>query len=93
MSPMGEDTRRSGLDLDRETMLALADPCTAERMNEAVRGPVVESGLAMMSSTRLRGVYALRLRILNHRTNGADASRTVEAVEAADRGALAGARS
>ncbi len=44
------------------------DEAALERINEAVQARVIESGMAMMSSTRLRGVYALRLCILAHHT-------------------------
>ena len=39
------------------------------------------SGVAMMSSTRLRGLYSLRLCILNHTTTWEDVQRTLEAIE------------
>jgi hypothetical protein len=35
----------------------------------------------MMSSTRLRGLYSLRLCILNHNTAWSDVRRTLEAIE------------
>lgn len=39
-----------------------------EKLNDGVQARVIESGTAMMSSTRLRGLYSLRLCILNHTT-------------------------
>ncbi len=44
----------------------------------------------MMSSTRLRGLYSLRLCILNHNTTWADVERTLEAIERFGLEALAG---
>lgn len=67
-----------------------ADPATVEALNEAVQARVIESGIAMMSSTRLRGTYALRLCILSHQTTWDDVLRTFEALEQHGREALAG---
>ncbi|MDZ7781036.1 MAG: aminotransferase class I/II-fold pyridoxal phosphate-dependent enzyme [Gemmatimonadota bacterium] len=58
-----------------------ADAEELEALNERVRTEIVNSGLAMMSSTRLRGTYALRLCILNHTTSWDDVRRTLEATE------------
>jgi len=52
-----------------------------ERVNEAIQGRLLSSGMAMTSSTRLRGVYSLRLCILNHRTRWEDVLRTLEEIE------------
>ncbi|HSW30686.1 MAG TPA: aminotransferase class I/II-fold pyridoxal phosphate-dependent enzyme [Longimicrobiales bacterium] len=52
-----------------------------EELNESVQARVVRSGAAMMSSTRLRGIYALRLCILTHRTTWADVEETLKAIE------------
>ena len=52
-----------------------------EELNDAVQARVIRSGAAMMSSTRLRGTYALRLCILTHRTTWADVEETLKAVE------------
>ncbi len=60
----------SGLDEDR-----------LEEINEAVQSRIIDSGTAMMSSTRLRGLYSLRLCILNHNTTWDDVARTLEAAE------------
>ena len=60
-----------------------------ERMNERVQAEVVASGFAMMSSTRLRGTYALRLCILNHTTTWDDVRRTLEMIETLGRAATA----
>ncbi len=57
------------------------DEQALERLNEAIQGRVIETGMAMMSSTRLKGVYSLRLCILAHRTTWADVEATLAAVE------------
>ena len=50
-------------------------------INDAVQARVIETGTAMMSSTRLRGRYSLRLCILNHNTTWDDVRDTLEAIE------------
>jgi len=52
-----------------------------EQINDGVQARVIETGTAMMSSTRLRGRYSLRLCILNHTTTWDDVRETLEAVE------------
>ena len=52
-----------------------------ERINETVQARVIDTGTAMMSSTRLRGLYSLRLCILNHNTTWDDVHRTLAAIE------------
>ncbi len=52
-----------------------------ETLNDAVQARVIESGIAMMSSTRLHGTYALRLCILSHQTVWSDVEDTLKAVE------------
>jgi len=52
-----------------------------ERLNAGVQERVIAEGVAMMSSTRLKGTYALRLCILNHQTTWADVRETLEAIE------------
>ncbi|HSG06964.1 MAG TPA: aminotransferase class I/II-fold pyridoxal phosphate-dependent enzyme [Longimicrobiales bacterium] len=61
-----------GVDLDAEAL---------ERFNEEVQGRVIQDGTAMMSSTRLKGVYALRFCIMAHTTTWADVERTLRALE------------
>ncbi len=68
-----------GIDLDDEYL---------EEVNEAVQARVIETGTAMMSSTRLRGLYSLRLCILNHTTTWDDVRSTLEAIECFGRDAL-----
>ncbi len=57
------------------------DDAALERLNEAVQARVIETGTAMMSSTRLRGVYALRLCIMAHHTTWRDVEETLAAIE------------
>ena len=52
-----------------------------EKVNEAVQARVIESQVAMMSSTRLRGLYSLRLCILNHTTTWRDVRETLHSIE------------
>lgn len=52
-----------------------------EALNESVQTGVIDTGRAMMSSTRLRGVYALRLCILNHHTTADDVDEVLEIIE------------
>jgi len=56
-----------------------------ERLNERIQNELVRSGLAMMSSTRLRGRFSLRLAILNYRSRWSDVKDTLEAVESLGR--------
>jgi len=57
------------------------DDARLEQVNEGVQARVIDAGIAMMSSTRLRGLYSLRLCILNHNTAWSDVLRTLEAIE------------
>lgn len=52
-----------------------------EELNEGIQDRIVQSGFAMMSSTRLRGQYALRFCILNHRSHWEHVRETLERVE------------
>jgi glutamate/tyrosine decarboxylase-like PLP-dependent enzyme len=54
---------------------------TLEAVNEAIQQRVIDTGTAMMSSTRLRGRYSLRLCILNHHTTWSDVESTLRAIE------------
>ena len=58
----------------------LDDP-VLEAINEEVQAGVIGSNVAMMSSTRLRGLYSLRLCILNHATTWGDVRLTLEMIE------------
>ncbi len=52
-----------------------------EALNLSIQEEIVDSGLAMMSSTRLRGIYSLRIAIMNYRSTWEDVLDTLEAVE------------
>jgi glutamate/tyrosine decarboxylase-like PLP-dependent enzyme len=52
-----------------------------ERLNKAVQAKVVATGTAFTASTRLRGIYSLRLCILSHRTTWRDVRETLELFE------------
>jgi len=66
----------------------LEDP-ELETLNEAIQTRVVQSGVAMMSSTRLRDRYSLRLCIMAHETTWDDVLDTLEAIERLGREAVA----
>ncbi len=51
-------------------------------LNAAVQQRVIDNQVAMMSSTRLKGRYSLRICILNHATTWDDVRETLEAIEA-----------
>ncbi len=53
------------------------DEAEVEAANAALLRRILDSGLAMASSTRLRGIYALRLCILNFRTTEANVDRVL----------------
>ena len=63
---------------------------TLERVNKAVQARIIGENVAMMSSTRLRGLYSLRLCILNHTTTWTDVRETLETIERFGREALEG---
>jgi len=66
------------------------DDARLEEVNEAVQARVIDTGTAMMSSTRLRGLYSLRMCILNHTTTWDDVRSTLEAIERFGQEALEG---
>jgi len=53
-----------------------------EALNEEVQSRVIAAGIAMMSSTRLRGTYSLRFCIMAHYTTWKDVEDTLAAIEA-----------
>lgn len=55
------------------------------KLNEAIQARIIESGTAMISSTRLRGSWSLRLCILSHQTTWDDVRDTVERAAALGR--------
>jgi len=52
-----------------------------EEVNKAIQDRVIEAGVAMISSTRLRGLFSLRLCILNHATTWSDVEETLVSIE------------
>ena len=56
-------------------------PERLEQLNRRVQARVIDSGTAMLSSTRLRGIYSLRFCILNHHTTWKDVLETLQAIE------------
>jgi glutamate/tyrosine decarboxylase-like PLP-dependent enzyme len=57
---------------------------TSERidtLNEAIQARVIASGTAMISSTRLRKAYSLRLCIMSHQTTWDDVRGTIARIE------------
>ncbi len=58
-------------------------PAKLDALNEALQARVIGSGTAMISSTRLRGAYCLRLCIMSHQTDWSDVEATLSFIEAA----------
>ncbi|MGB5131442.1 MAG: pyridoxal-dependent decarboxylase, partial [Steroidobacteraceae bacterium] len=56
-----------------------------DELNEKIQAQVIASGIAMLSSTRLRGAYSLRFCIMSHQTTWDDVRSTLEAIESAGR--------
>ncbi len=52
-----------------------------DEINEQVQAGIIAAGSAMLSSTRLRGTYSLRLCIMSHQTTWDDVRETLEAIE------------
>jgi aromatic-L-amino-acid decarboxylase len=52
-----------------------------DSLNEAIQARVIQSGTAMISSTRLRGIYSLRLCIMSHQTTWDDVQETIGRIE------------
>jgi len=57
-------------------------PERIEKLNEAIQARIIESATAMISSTRLRGIYSLRLCIMSHQTEWGDVRETIERIAA-----------
>jgi glutamate/tyrosine decarboxylase-like PLP-dependent enzyme len=53
-----------------------------EKVNEAIQARIIESATAMISSTRLRGTYSLRLCIMSHQTVWSDVRETIGKIAA-----------
>lgn len=56
-------------------------PDEVDDTNRDIQDQIVQSGLAMVSSTRMDGRFALRLCILNYRTRWSDVEAVLERVE------------
>ena len=52
-----------------------------DELNAEIQARIVASGYAMVSSTRLRGVYSLRLCVMNYRSTSQDVLGTLRRVE------------
>ncbi len=59
------------------------DEAALERINAPLVPRLLESGVGMISSTRLHGRYALRVCPMNHRTRVADVERVLRWIETA----------
>jgi glutamate/tyrosine decarboxylase-like PLP-dependent enzyme len=57
-------------------------PEQIEELNETIQARIIESATAMISSTRLRGTYSLRLCIMSHQTEWSDVRETIERIAA-----------
>lgn len=62
------------------TDAAMTDEADIEALNRRLVRRLVESGRGMISSTRVRGRYALRLCIMNHRTRREDVEAVLDAL-------------
>jgi glutamate/tyrosine decarboxylase-like PLP-dependent enzyme len=56
------------------------DSAALEALNTRIQDRIIQDGFAMMSSTRLRGEYALRMCILNYRTTWGDVEATLDRI-------------
>ncbi len=56
-----------------------------DELNRRIQDEVVSSGRAMISSTRIRGSFALRFCVLNYRTTEEDIARILERIAATGR--------
>lgn len=54
-------------------------------LNRRIQKDIVNSGFAMMSSTRIRGCFSLRFCVLNYRTTHEDLERTLDRIVEAGR--------
>jgi hypothetical protein len=56
----------------------------SDAVNEALVRDLMHSGIGMVSSTRVRGVYAIRMCVLTHRTRLEDILRVLEFLAASE---------
>lgn len=68
----------------RRTGAAAEDDAQLDELNADLVERLKEDGEAMISSTQINGVYAMRLCILNHRSGPKDVHRTLQWLEKAD---------
>jgi glutamate/tyrosine decarboxylase-like PLP-dependent enzyme len=61
-----------------------ANPAELDERNARLTRILADSGLALISSTRVHGKYALRVCILNHRTTQDDVDRVLDWIERTD---------
>ena len=61
-----------------------SDDDALERLNSGLVAALEQSGLGLISSTRLRGRYALRMCMLNHTTAAEDVERVLDFLEHAE---------
>ena len=80
----GSLVARLGVVCFRRHPAGVHDEAELDRINASILRRLNESGEAMMSSTRLRGRYALRLCIMNWRTGTDDVAQILNAVETAN---------
>ena len=57
-----------------------ASEAELDGLNRRIQDEIVNSGFAMMSSTRLRGRFSLRFCVLNVRTTAEDLARTLDRI-------------
>jgi aromatic-L-amino-acid decarboxylase len=67
----------------RRRFEGIEDEEHTERLNAGLVGGLEASGLGLISSTRLRGRYALRLCVLNHTSTAGDIDRVLDFIEQA----------
>ena len=72
----------------RRRFEGLEDKEQQERLNAGLVTGLEASGLGLISSTRLRGRYALRLCVLNHTSTAADVERVLDWIEQAPLGEI-----
>jgi glutamate/tyrosine decarboxylase-like PLP-dependent enzyme len=68
------------------------DPAAFDKLNQEILLRIQESGLAVPSSTRIGGAFALRVAITNHRSKKEDFDLLIEAVVETGRAVLTEAR-
>jgi len=68
----------------RRRFRGIADEDALERLNARLIRSLAESGVGLVSSTRLRGRYAIRFCVLNHTSGRQDVLRVLEWLDSAD---------